>query len=122
MCRNVRDRRIGLKALAAVYRTHLGVLNIHSEIHVISGLNQRHFDPYHFCTPVISEAMDDLGSCFDDGSEVLIWHSIEELNDIYARLRREPETAKRIGEAGRRRVMAEHSYGRRLDQLAAAVG
>jgi len=53
--------------------------------------------------------------------DVLVWNSVEALNDLYARLRRDPAQATAIGEAGLRRVLAEHTYGQRLDTLAAQL-
>ena len=111
-------QRIGVEALAACYRTHLAVLNIRHERNVLAGLNQRHFDPYLMATPVIADDQGDLPRCFDPGREVLVYRDIDELNELYAKLRREPAMASAIGDAGRRRVLAEHTYGHRLAALA----
>ena len=117
-CHQIHARRIGLKELASVYRTHLAVLNVRNERNVMVGLNQRHFDPYLAGTPVVADNQDDLPLCFEPGNEVLVFRDVDELNDLYGRLRREPERAAAVGEAGRRRVLAEHTYGQRLSALA----
>jgi len=117
-CHQVHARRIGLEELAAVYRSHLAVLNVRNERNVMAGLNQRHFDPYLAGTPVIADNQDDLPLCFEPGQEVLVYRDADELNDLYVRLRREPERAAAVGAAGRRRVLAEHTYGHRLAALA----
>jgi spore maturation protein CgeB len=114
-------RRVTGNELAAIYRSHLAALNIRNEQNVVDGLNQRHFDPYLSATPVVTDAQADLERCFDPGREILVYQDARELNDIYARLQREPELAAAIGEAGRRRVAAEHTYGRRLAVLAGLV-
>jgi spore maturation protein CgeB len=80
-------------------------------------LNQRHFDPYLAATPVVSDDLPDLTRCFDPGTEVLVYRDAEELNELYARLRRDPGFAAAIGERGRRRVLAEHTYAHRLATL-----
>ncbi len=115
------QRRIGIDELAQAYRSHVGVLNIRHERNVSAGLNQRSFDPYLLATPVVSDAQPDLVACFAEGAEVLVYRSADELDDIAARLAREPEMAQRIGEAGRARVLAEHGYRHRIAQIAAAV-
>jgi spore maturation protein CgeB len=117
-CHRVHARRIGLEELAAVYRSHLAVLNVRNERNVMVGLNQRHFDPYLAGTPVVADNQKDLALCFEPGHEMLVYRDVEELNDLYVRLRREPERAAAVGEAGRRRVLAEHTYGHRLRALA----
>jgi len=113
--------RINGDALAELYASHAGALNIHHETNVASGLNQRHFDPPLFGTPVLSDAQADLTLCFEPGSDVLVWHDQDELNDLHARIRREPEWAEAIGQAARRRVLAEHLYAHRLDTLVQLV-
>jgi spore maturation protein CgeB len=117
-CHQVHARRIGLEELAAVYRSHLAVLNVRNERNVMVGLNQRHFDPYLAGTPVVADNQDDLPLCFEPGREMLVYRDVDELNDLYLRLRREPERAATVGEVGRRRVLAEHTYGHRLTALA----
>lgn len=114
--------RVGLDELAAIYGAHLAVLNVRNEGNVLTGLNQRHFDPYLLGTAVVSDDPGDLSLCFEPGLEVLVYRDADELNDIYARLQRHPEKASAIGEAGRRRVLAEHTYGHRLAALAKLSG
>jgi spore maturation protein CgeB len=117
-CHQVHARRIGLEELTAVYRSHLAVLNVRNERNVMVGLNQRHFDPCLAGTPVVADNQDDLPLCFEPGREMLVYRDVDELNDLYVRLRRDPERAAAVGESGRRRVLAEHTYGHRLTALA----
>ena len=77
-------------------------------------MNQRHFDPYVVATPVVSDGQADIEYCFDPNTEMLVYRDVEELNDIYARLQREPQRATAIGIKGRQRVLQEHSYAHRL--------
>jgi spore maturation protein CgeB len=113
----VHARRVGIPELKQIYRSHLAVLNIRHEDNVVAGLNQRHFDPYMASTPVVADNQLDLVRCFEPGREVLMYRDADELNDIYIRLRREPGDAAAIGERGRMRVLAEHTYVRRLEVL-----
>jgi spore maturation protein CgeB len=117
-CHQVHARRIGLEELATVYRSHLAVLNVRNERNVMVGLNQRHFDPYLAGTPVVADNQQDLSLCFEPGREMLVYRDVDELNEIYLRLRHEPERAAVVGEAGKQRVLAEHTYGHRLTALA----
>jgi spore maturation protein CgeB len=117
----IEARRIGAEELGRIYAGHLGVLNIRHEDNVVNGLNQRHFDPYQHATPVLTDAQADLGLCLEPGREVLVYRDAAELVDIYRRMRAEPDWAAAIGEAGRRRVLAEHLYQHRLAALASLV-
>ena len=110
-------RHIGIDELGAIYRSATAALNVRNEHNVLNGLNQRHFDPYLAATPVVSDDLADLNRCFDPGTEVLVYHDPGELNDLYARLRRDPGFATAIGAQGRRRVLAEHTYAHRLAAL-----
>lgn len=117
----IEARRVTVEELAEIYRSHRAALNVRNEINVLGGLNQRHFDPCLAATPVVSDAQADIEQCFEPGREILVYRDADELNAVYERLRRDPAHALAIGAAGRRRVMAEHTYARRLDALAALV-
>ena len=112
-------RRLTRDEVAEVYARHLAVLNMRNERNVIDGLNQRSFAPYVFATPVLTDDQPDLSLCFEPGQEVLVYRSVEELNDIYERLLREPDYAAEVGRRGRQRVLAEHGYEHRLKALMA---
>ncbi|MDB5483397.1 MAG: hypothetical protein JWO83_4450 [Caulobacteraceae bacterium] len=113
--------RLPHAAVAGLYARHLAALNVRNERNVLVGLNQRSFDPCLSATPLVTDDHGDLERCFDPGSEVLVWRDVGELNAAYDRLRRFPDVAARIGEAGRRRVLAEHGYAHRLATLRAAL-
>jgi spore maturation protein CgeB len=117
----IHAHRIGIEELAVAYRTHLAALNVRNEDNVLTGLNQRHFDPYLSGTPVVADEQADVPLCFEPGQEMLVYRDADELNALYVRLQRQPELAAAIGEAGRRRVLAEHTYGHRLAALAKLV-
>jgi spore maturation protein CgeB len=113
----IHARHVGIDELASLYRSPLAVLNVRNENNVLAGLNQRHFDPYLAATPVVSDDQADVARCFDPATEILVYRNADELNDIYARLQREPDRAAAIGANGRRRVLAEHTYQHRLAAL-----
>jgi len=118
---DIHPGRVAHARVAGLYARHLAALNVRNERNVLLGLNQRSFDPYLSATPVVTDDQADLERCFDPGSEVLVWRDVAELNSAYDRLRRFPDEAARIGEAGRRRVLSEHGYAHRLATLMAAL-
>ena len=46
-----------------------------------------------------------------------VWRDAEELNTLYARVLRDRGWASAMGERGRRRVLAHHTYAARLAAL-----
>lgn len=114
-------RRIGAEEVGRIYASHFATLNVRNEANVLSGLNQRSFDPCLFGAAVVSDDQPDLGLCFDVGREAFAYRTAEGLDDLYGRLLAAPHEARAVGEAGRRRVLAEHTYGHRLDALARQI-
>jgi spore maturation protein CgeB len=117
----IHSGRVAHRAVAGLYARHLAALNIRNECNVLSGLNQRSFDPCLSATPIVTDRQGDLERCFEPGVEVVVYGDADGLEAAYDRLRRFPEEAARIGEAGHRRVLADHGYGRRLAALRKAL-
>lgn len=115
----VHPRRVESAALRGLYRAHAMALNIRNEQHVLSGLNQRNFEPCLMGAALITDDQPDLERCFDPGAEVAAWSDVDELNAIHERLLAAPGEAAVMGERARRRVLAEHTYGHRLSALLA---
>lgn len=123
LAHHIRDgRKIGGRELATIYAGHQGALNIRHEHNVINGLNQRHFAPYIAGTPVVADAQGDIARCFDPGREIFIYRDAAELSAIQATLAANPHLANEVGQAGRRRVLAEHTYSHRIGTIAALAG
>jgi len=116
------SRRVDGDALACIYSTHIGALNIRNGKNVINGMNQRHFAPYLSGAPVISDRQRDIQGNFDPGAEILLYDDVEALTEICRAVRRRPEWALSVGDAGRRRVLAHHTYALRLEAIARSLG
>lgn len=70
-------------------------------------------------TPIISDSWPGLGTLFEPGREILIVESTEDVLEI---LRDMPESeARRIGERGRERVLAEHTAAHRAAELESII-
>jgi spore maturation protein CgeB len=114
--------RLAAHALPGVYARHLASLNVRNEFNVLAGLNQRNFQPYLTATPLITDDQPDLPLCFEPGAEAFVWRDSEELNALYTRLLASPDEARRVGEAGRARVLAHHTFDRRLELIVGQFG
>jgi spore maturation protein CgeB len=98
------------------------VLNIKNELRVAKGINMRSFEPYGCMTPVLNDAVEDLSLCFELGSEILVYHTLEELHEWHAKLTSDEQFAQKIGLAGHKRVTAHHTYAHRAQEMLKQVG
>ena len=118
----VSNRKISRAHLIRLYQRHAAVLNVRNEANVEHGLNQRSFEPLACGAVVLNDDLPDLPLCFEPGREILVYQDREELNALAARLRREPAFGTQIAEAGRRRVLAEHTYSHRVQTILKDLG
>jgi len=114
-------RRIGARELSDIDARHAAILAIRAGADGDDGLNARHFAPYVQGTPVATDARPGLEAAFDPGGEIIVWRDAAELDSLSLELRRDPARARAIGQAGRKRVLAHHTYTRRLETIASAV-
>jgi hypothetical protein len=77
------------------------------------------FPGYGCC--YLTQDSEDVRYAFDVGREVLTFRYLAEAASLVRRSERHPETARAIGLAGRRRVLAEHIWAARLLELARAL-
>ena len=75
--------------------------------------------PGHGCC-YLTEHNADVAAALEVGREVLAYRTLDEAAELLRELARQPERAAAIGVAGRRRVLAEHTWAARLPQLAAS--
>ncbi|HEV2362849.1 MAG TPA: glycosyltransferase [Caulobacteraceae bacterium] len=113
----IHARKLSARAVRAVYGGSRAVLNIRNEANVVHGLNQRSFEPYLAGAAVLSDDQPDLPLLFEPGAEALVFAGPEEMNAHHARLIAEPEYAAKIAAAGERRVVADHTYEKRLETI-----
>ena len=114
--------RLPYDKLPHIYASCRAVLNVKNEKNVVHGLNQRSFEPYGCMTPVLNDALSDIDLCFEAGKEILVYRSLDELNDYHERLSGDPAFALSIGTAGYKRVIADHTYLHRVNAILSAVG
>jgi spore maturation protein CgeB len=73
------------------------------------------FPGYGCC--YLTEDNQDVRTALEPGQEVLTFSTMREAARTLRALERHPEQAAEIGRAGRRRVLAEHTWAMRLQQL-----
>jgi spore maturation protein CgeB len=115
-------RRLSPARAPAILAAHQFALNIRNEFNVLSGLNQRNFAPCAAGAALLTDDQPDLETCFEPGTEVLVWRDVGELNDLYDRVLCDRPFAVGVAGRGRARVLAHHTYTHRLASLTAALG
>jgi len=119
---DTRGRRVLRPELARLYAGHFASLNIRNEHNVVNGLNQRNFSPLALGCAVVTDRQADMALCFDIDREVLTYDSPATLNAIHREILTHPALAHEVGERGRQRVLADHTYDQRLRAFARLAG
>ncbi|MGP5304419.1 CgeB family protein [Brachybacterium alimentarium] len=60
---------------------------------------------------------DDVDQFYDVGTEVAVWHDLDELEELSRRALSDPVWAEGLRAAGRRRTLAEHTFDHRLEEV-----
>jgi len=84
-------------------------------------VNQRVFDVPACQAFLLTDRRRQLERLFEPGREVAVYRDAEDLAELAARYLAEPDTRRAVAAAGRRRVLAEHTYPRRLRTLFAVM-
>jgi spore maturation protein CgeB len=71
---------------------------------------------------VLAEHTPALEDLFDIGRELVTWQGVEDLLAKTRHYLAHPEEARRVAEAGRARVLAEHTVGSRLEAMLGELG
>lgn len=102
--------------------TPLAVLNISRESMASNGYSPatRVFEAAGAGACVITDAWEGLDVFLEPGEEALEAHNGDEVAELICSLT--PERARRIGERGRRRILAAHTYAHRAAQVEELLG
>jgi len=97
------------------------VVNRHIEAAEGFANNMRLFETTAMGALLLTERAPNLAGLFVPGEEVETYASEDELVEKLRHYAARPEEAQRIAAAGQRRTLAEHTYERRIAQLAALL-
>ncbi len=91
-------------------------LNIHS-IHALASLNMRDYDVPLQDSFLLTDWVTDADRWFEPTTEMVFYHSLEDLRAKVEEFLAYPEKREPIIRAGKERVLADHTYAKRLDQI-----
>ncbi|OLN26266.1 CgeB family protein [Desulfovibrio sp. DV] len=84
-------------------------------------VNQRVFDVPACRAFLLTDARRQMERLFEPGREVVVYSHPEEVGELVARYLADPAARERIAAAGQRRLLAEHTYPRRMTELFAVM-
>jgi len=121
---NRMKRNVAGRELVSIYRASDAMINILQEpleqFRTILSIQCFAVPAAGSC--LIAERTEEFPEAFDDGKEVLTFADAPELREHIERILRDPDAGRRIGEAGRRRCLAEHTHRHRVEQLMKILG
>lgn len=102
--------------------TPTAVLNVNRESMARYGFSPptRVFEAAGASACLLTDAWEGIELFLEPGREVLVVRDCEEVVEQLGRL--DPQSARQIGEAARRRVLAAHTYDHRAEQLESVLG
>jgi spore maturation protein CgeB len=106
-----------LRRVFELYERSAMVLNLKNEAHVVNGLNQRSFDPCLAGAVLLHDYIADLELHFDPGREIIVFRDAAEFEVAYDRVLGDASFARRVAEAGQRRVRACHTFQHRAQHV-----
>ena len=84
-------------------------------------VNQRVFDVPATGSFCLTDWREQIENLFEPGKEVICYHSTEEAEEMIRRYLAAPKEREKIIQAARRRVLAEHTYEKRITDLIATM-
>ncbi|WP_419787544.1 CgeB family protein [Pseudodesulfovibrio sp.] len=88
---------------------------------MIGAVNQRVFDVPACGGFLLTDYREQMEDLFDLKSEAVTYHCAEEIPDLIGSLLGDNQRRRRIAEAARRRILAEHTYNQRVATLLAVM-
>jgi spore maturation protein CgeB len=81
------------------------------------GVNQRVFDVPACRGVVVTDWTRQLEQVMEPGKEVLAYRNGDDISELVNQALRDEDFRRKIAEAGYRRVLGEHTYCHRLEQM-----
>lgn len=107
----------GLDMYRALARSRV-TLNRHINVAENHANNMRLYEATGVGTLLLTDRKDNLGELFEVGKEVVVYSSPEEAVELIQYYIAHPEEARAIALAGQARTLRDHTYQRRMEELA----
>jgi len=117
--KSIRREKLEIEDEADIYKSSLVSINIHGEYQIKYGgsLNQRTFKIPLSGGFQITDFVFSILKYFEEGKEIVIARTLKEWFEKIDYYVKNPDERNKIIEAGRKRVLAEHTYHNRVKQI-----
>ncbi len=115
--RRYREMAWGLAMFTLLGRSQITV-NKHIDVSEDCANNMRLFEATGMGACLVTDWKENLEELFDPGHEVVAYHSTEECLALIQYYRTHSEERERIARAGQARCLRDHSYSKRMGELA----
>jgi|GEM_PF-2377147 len=99
------------------YNKYKAVLNKHQAVNHLSALNMRTFEVPATKTLLLNDYRDGIKDIFDIEKEILVYRDIHELIEFLEKLKRNPSEYDSVISNGYKRVLSEHTYIHRMNDV-----
>jgi spore maturation protein CgeB len=106
----------GIKMLQTLRDSEV-VLNIHADSSPEYASNMRLFEATGVGSCLLTDWKTNMEDYFEDGKEVVTYKTVEECVEKAKWLLRNPEEARKIGTAGQKRTLRDHTFTARASEL-----
>ena len=83
--------------------------------------NMRLYEATGMGAMLATDAATNLGALFQPGREVVSYHTVDDLVKSLRRYEADEDARREVAAAGYRRTISEHTYSRRIPELAAML-
>ncbi|QKF78373.1 hypothetical protein CP964_11390 [Arcobacter defluvii] len=111
------DKNIDIKQVAEEYNSSQFILNIKHEHNVVNGLNMRTFEAIAAGGCLLQDYVKDIEINFEIGKNILVYHNIEELNELILRMKKDKFMMNNIINNGKEHILREHTYKNRVNKI-----
>lgn len=114
----IKNQKINQKEVVHIYNTTLATLNVAQKSNIINMVNMRTFEAIACGSCLINDNVKDIELCFDPNKEILIYETLEELEELSYKVLQDTKYANQIAKAGYNRIVKSHySYKDRALQI-----
>lgn len=107
----VSNKKIDQKQVVSIYNATLATLNVAQKSNIINMVNMRTFEAIACGSCLINDNIKDLELCFEPEKEILVYNTLEELNELAHKVFQDSTYAKRIAQNGYKRLLkSPYSY------------
>ncbi len=111
------NKTISIDEVANYYNKYKYILNIKHEHNVTNGLNMRTFEVMACGSCLLQDYVKDVDLNFEVGKEILVYNSLEELNELIEKLNNDMSFYNKIVQNGEKAVLQRHTYKNRINEI-----